>query len=114
MKKQIIFISVFLLFVPLIGIAQKMGDTEIKQLINQYKKDPRGLYKDIRWFCPDGSVNLPREYCEEEGGIQHARHKDEVKLLGLNNHEFTISISKSQNNVTNSIWSVLIMTKNTY
>lgn len=88
MKKQIIFISVFLLFVPLIGIAQKMGDTEIKQLINQYKKDPRGLYKDIRWFCPDGSVNLPREYCEEEGGIQHARHKDEVKLLGLNNHIF--------------------------
>jgi pyruvate phosphate dikinase-like enzyme len=97
MKKQIIYWCIFFLFIPLFVAAQKMEDAEIKQLINKLKEDPRGTYKDIRWFCPDGSVNLPKEYCKEEGGIQHARYKDEITLLGESNHIFLGQILAATN-----------------
>ncbi|NNE29742.1 MAG: phosphoenolpyruvate synthase, partial [Saprospiraceae bacterium] len=61
---------------------------ELKDLIQELKKDRRGPYKDIRWFCPDGSINLPKVYCNQPGGIQHARLKDEVEVLGKRQHIF--------------------------
>ncbi len=30
----------------------------LKDLVGRLKEDTRGPYKDIRWFCPDGT-NVP-------------------------------------------------------
>ncbi len=85
-------LSLCALLVTQIAIGQtksksaKYTDTEIAQLVNSYKKDPKGPYRDIRWFCPDGSLVLPQERCTELGGVQRARYKDEVVALGKNNH----------------------------
>lgn len=57
-------------------------------MILDYKDDIRGPYKDIRWFCPDSTVIPPKEKCEDEGGIQHARYKDDVTQLAEKNHVY--------------------------
>ncbi|AJR03327.1 PEP/pyruvate-binding domain-containing protein [Siansivirga zeaxanthinifaciens] len=70
------------------GHSQDLKPTEIdhiESLISKFKTDIRGPYKDIRWFCKDGTINLPKEPCED-GGVQHARYKDVVVQLGEKNH----------------------------
>ena len=54
---------------------------EIKKLIDAFKKDERGPYQAIRWFCPDGTMVLPNQRCPQPGGQQHALHKDVVQRL---------------------------------
>lgn len=68
--------------------AQKTESETIKKQIDAYKEDPRGPYKDLRWFCPDGSVVPPQERCPQRGGKQRARYKDEVVTLQKTNHLF--------------------------
>ena len=48
--------------------------------------DIRGPYKDIRWFCKDGTTLPPKERCPQPGGVQRARYKDDVVSLGETNH----------------------------
>lgn len=65
--------------------AQKKDNTTIKSLINSYKKDPRGPYNRIKWFCDDGTEREPKDPCPDKiGGIQHADYK--TSLLDLRNH----------------------------
>jgi hypothetical protein len=66
----------------------KYTDAEIAQMIKAYRIDPKGPYRDIRWYCPDGSLVLPQERCPELGGVQRARYRDEVVALAKNNHVF--------------------------
>ncbi len=68
--------------------AQSLTEHEIRERILQYKSDPRGPYKDIRWFCKDGSIRQPKDPCPEAigPGVQHARYKDEVVKLADENH----------------------------
>ncbi|MEC7265595.1 MAG: PEP/pyruvate-binding domain-containing protein [Bacteroidota bacterium] len=68
--------------------AQKKETAQISTLIQNLKKDIRGPYKDIRWFCTDGSIRAPKDPCPDEigPGVQHARYKDEVEALGKANH----------------------------
>lgn len=66
-------------------LGQKKVDNElIKKQVLKYKSDIRGPYKDIRWFCTDGSIRTPKDPCPENigPGNQHARYKDEVVTLG--------------------------------
>ncbi|MEZ4982429.1 MAG: hypothetical protein R2769_12770 [Saprospiraceae bacterium] len=83
MRQAYLFITInvfcFLSFSTL--HAQEAGPEEIKSLIDSYRKDPRGPYKDIRWYCKDGTVIMPKEKCPEPGGVQRARYKDEVTQL---------------------------------
>jgi hypothetical protein len=65
---------------------QEFDPDLIKQKIESYKKDIRGPYKDIRWFCKNGSVLPPKEPCPEPGGVQRARYKEEVVELGDKYH----------------------------
>lgn len=61
---------------------------DVKGLVQKFKEDPKGPYKDIRWFCKDGTVLPPQEKCPEPGGIQRARYKDEVVQLAEKEHLF--------------------------
>ena len=60
------------------------------EIIAAYKNDIRGPYKDIRWFCTDGSLRQPKDPCPDNigPGVQHARYKDAVVALGKSNHIF--------------------------
>ncbi|MCB9318074.1 MAG: phosphoenolpyruvate synthase [Lewinellaceae bacterium] len=72
-------------FTNQIGAQPKSADA-IKQMVLNYKKDVHGPYRDIRWFCKDGTIRQPRDPCPEPGGVQRARYKDEVIDLGKTNH----------------------------
>ena len=62
----------------------------VQTLVEKYKSDIRGPYKDIRWFCVDGSIRQPKDPCPDNigPGVQHARYKDEVIALGKSNHVY--------------------------
>ncbi|CDF80872.1 phosphoenolpyruvate synthase [Formosa agariphila KMM 3901] len=64
-----------------------IDNSRIKEYISDFKKDIRGPYRDIRWFCDDGTINMPKEPCED-GGVQHARYKDNVIALGEKSHVY--------------------------
>lgn len=69
--------------------AQKIDNDAVKVLLEKYKTDDRGPYKDIRWFCNDGTINMPKEPCDEKiKGVQRARYKDEVESLAKSQHIF--------------------------
>ncbi len=75
-----------LLYQPI--FAQELDYTELRQLVQAFKQDPRGPFQAIRWFCPDGTVLPPKERCAQPGGIQHALHKDVVQKLADDYHIF--------------------------
>jgi len=66
--------------------AQQKDNAAIRNYIEQFKMDPRGPYKEIRWFCKDGSILPPKERCPEPGGVQRASYKVEVDALAITNH----------------------------
>jgi len=47
--------------------------TTFRQWVEEMKTAPRGPFRQLRWFCKDGSVHPPKPYpCEERGGgYQH-------------------------------------------
>lgn len=91
-------ILILLLFIP---FGQSLLATEMPAnmpaLIEKLKKDPRGPYKGIFWFCPDGSIIPAKERCSKPGGIQHALHKDEVTALATNYHLYLGQILAGSN-----------------
>ncbi|MCB0663534.1 MAG: phosphoenolpyruvate synthase, partial [Saprospiraceae bacterium] len=82
-----IVISIYFIL-PFSTDAQTADPAEIRDMIVTFKKDIRGPYKDIRWYCEDGTVIPPKEKCPEPGGVQRARYKDEVVDLAESNHVF--------------------------
>lgn len=86
-KKNLILSSILLsLALPI--YSQKVTNNEIKRRVESYKADIRGPYKEIRWYCKDGTIIPPKEKCPEPGGVQRARHKEEVDALAVSNHIF--------------------------
>ncbi|MFK7807004.1 MAG: PEP/pyruvate-binding domain-containing protein [Saprospiraceae bacterium] len=75
-----------------IAIAQKVSDSEIKKRIIEYQGLDRGPYRDIRWFCDDGSILPPRDTTCPDGGVQRARYKGDIIALGESNHIFLAQI----------------------
>jgi hypothetical protein len=55
----------------------------LQSWIGTMKKSPRGPFAHIRWFCNDGTIQLPEEYaCRDHGGgVQHGEWTDRVKTL---------------------------------
>lgn len=55
------------------GLATAQNVDEYRQWISAMKEHPRGPFKEIRWFCKDGSILPPKEYAcvEHGGGHQH-------------------------------------------
>ncbi|HUR30821.1 MAG TPA: PEP/pyruvate-binding domain-containing protein, partial [Saprospiraceae bacterium] len=61
----------------------------LRSMINRFKNDPRGPYKDIRWFCKDGTIREARDPCPgTKQGYQHASFKPEVIALAEKDHIF--------------------------
>lgn len=89
MKKRVLFSFLFSLFTVVI-FSQNLSNQYIKEQIGIYKIEYRGPYKDIRWFCKDGSVRDPKDPCPQEigPGVQHARYRDVVENIGKKNHVF--------------------------
>lgn len=56
--------------VPALSQAQQ---TEARRLLDQIRRDPRGPYGPIRWYCEDGRVLPPQGTpCRPARGYQHA------------------------------------------
>ncbi len=83
-----IIVFTYLFFHSILVIGQHNAKNEvnneyIKELIASYKKDVRGPYKILNWYCNDGRINPAQEPCGDEvGGVQRATYKDEVVKLG--------------------------------
>lgn len=88
MKKLLLSFGCLSLFAMFPVSAQTPENTDIQTLITRYQSDIRGPFKDIRWYCKDGSVIPPKEKCPEPGGVQRARLKDEVAALAKQQHIF--------------------------
>ncbi|MDD7885033.1 PEP/pyruvate-binding domain-containing protein [Flavivirga sp. 57AJ16] len=90
MKKNIFRVSILLaLIIVNIITAQTISPEKIKAQIDFYKNDIRGPYKNIQWFCDDGTVRAAKDPCPDAvGGIQHATYKEDIIALGKRNHIF--------------------------
>ncbi|WP_218973081.1 PEP/pyruvate-binding domain-containing protein [Labilibaculum manganireducens] len=84
-------VLLFVLGISFLGIvaqAQPVSNLEISKMVESFKKDPKGPYQQIMWFCPDGSMVAPKMRCPEPGGVQRAKYKDAVVRLAQTNHVF--------------------------
>ena len=57
--------------------------SEYRQWIEAMKTHPRGPFKEIRWYCNDGSILPPEEYAcvERGGGHQHGAWNEQTTTL---------------------------------
>ncbi|MGD8989979.1 MAG: PEP/pyruvate-binding domain-containing protein [Desulfobacterales bacterium] len=89
-KQQVTAIVCFILLALLAGSAAAVTPDEatLRSWVQKMKTASRGPFKHIRWFCNDGTVQLPKEYaCSERGGgVQHGEWNDRVKLLRDNGY----------------------------
>ncbi|HEY9113431.1 MAG TPA: PEP/pyruvate-binding domain-containing protein [Bacteroidales bacterium] len=88
MKKISLLILVAFLAASTNLFCQNVDDKEVKIKISEYKKDPKGPYQQIMWFCPDGSKVPPKQRCPEKGGVQRATYKAWVDSLASKRHIF--------------------------
>lgn len=87
MKKILLSCFSFILLYQPSLTAQQVDNLNLSEIIGRYKNDLKGPYKDIRWFCNDGSTVPASERCPEPG-VQRARYKDEVLSIARTNHLF--------------------------
>ena len=86
MKKRWItaIVCLSVLVLPAGGTAAATPDeATLRSWVQKMKIASRGPFKHIRWFCNDGTVQLPKEYAcrDRDGGVQHGEWNDRVKLL---------------------------------
>jgi hypothetical protein len=84
-KRWVIAIVCLSLLALLVGrsLAATPDEATLRSWVQKMKTDSRGPFKHIRWFCNDGTIQLPKEYaCSERGGgVQHGEWTDRVKIL---------------------------------
>ncbi|MBU1343181.1 MAG: PEP/pyruvate-binding domain-containing protein [Proteobacteria bacterium] len=66
--------------------AQAQPENDRIQLIQAMKKDPKGPFQAIKWFCPDGKILPAKERCQSPGGRQHGVPKEWVGRLEQDTH----------------------------
>ena len=71
------------LLAPAANSAPATDFGEYRQWVEAMKTHPRGPFKEIRWFCNDGSILPPREYAcvEHGGGHQHGALNEQAATL---------------------------------
>ncbi|PRX15450.1 PEP/pyruvate-binding domain-containing protein [Nonlabens ulvanivorans] len=97
------FIKYFylLLLFPVFLWGQQYDDEKITSLIDTYKDLDRGPYKEINWFCEDGTIRDAKDPCPDAigGGIQHASYKSDIINLAKTRHLYLGEILAS-----NDVW----------
>ncbi len=83
-----IHILLLLIFFFQAVCSQPIDNVEIRTKVEAFKKDAKGPYQAIMWFCPDGSRVIPSQRCPEKGGVQRATYKTWVEQLAKSNHIF--------------------------
>ncbi len=70
---------------------QSDNSPEYRQWIEAMKTRPRGPFKELRWFCNDGTVLPPKEYAcvDHGGGYQHGAWSENT--LTLREHGYKIA-----------------------
>ena len=68
MTKLFLPVFIYLLGITTVFSQNKIDADQISDKITFFKNDIRGPYKDIRWFCSDGSVRAPKDPCPENIG----------------------------------------------
>ena len=91
MKKQWVSGIICLTALALVAgsvVAATPEPATMRSWVQKMKTAPRGPFKHIRWFCNDGTIQLPKEYaCRERGGgVQHGEWSDRVKELRANGY----------------------------
>ncbi|WP_378188082.1 PEP/pyruvate-binding domain-containing protein [Aquimarina sp. W85] len=89
-KQMLITLSVLFLNFSFSLQSQDLPTQELSQLIEDLKKDRRGPYHRIKWFCKDGTIREPKDPCPDSigGGIQHASYKEVVEKNAKKYHIF--------------------------
>lgn len=56
---------------------------EYSQWLKTMKESPQGPFKNIKWFCHDGTILPPKAYActKHGGGIQHGNYTEQTKTL---------------------------------
>jgi phosphohistidine swiveling domain-containing protein len=89
MQRLALILSVLLLNPDLVPAQADPPDAAtLSSWVQVMKKSPRGPFKHIRWFCNDGTIQLPQEYAcrERDGGVQHGEWTDRVRTLRNNGY----------------------------
>ena len=88
--QRLVLILSFLLLIPGLVIAQTdpPDAATLRSWVQAMKKSPRGPFQHIRWFCNDGTIQLPKEYAcrDHDGGVQHGEWTDRVRTLRDNGY----------------------------
>ncbi|MGD9175604.1 MAG: hypothetical protein PVF29_15690, partial [Desulfobacterales bacterium] len=88
--QRLALILSFLFLIPGLVLAQAdpPDAATLRSWVQVMKKSPRGPFKHIRWFCNDGTIQLPQEYAcrEHDGGVQHGEWTDQVRTLRNNGY----------------------------
>ncbi|MEJ2219447.1 MAG: PEP/pyruvate-binding domain-containing protein [Desulfobacterales bacterium] len=79
-----------ILLIPIIAASvEPLPESQtLRSWVQAMKKSPRGPFKHIRWFCNDGTIQLPQEYAcrDHDGGVQHGEWTDRVQTLRGNGY----------------------------
>ena len=82
MRQKITYSLLFLFFCSSLLAQHSKRDLDneaLRAMVAKYKKDVRGPYVRLNWYCDDGTVNPAKEPCGDDvGGVQRATYKDEV------------------------------------
>ena len=67
------FIATFFTALATAAQTELPDNATLRGWVQKMKKSPRGPFKQLRWFCNDGTILPPKEYaCREHGGgVQH-------------------------------------------
>ena len=90
--KRLLLTSIVLniLLIPTIAASvEPLPESQtLRSWVQAMKKSPRGPFKHIRWFCNDGTIQLPQEYAcrEHDGGVQHGEWTDQIRTLRDNGY----------------------------
>jgi phosphohistidine swiveling domain-containing protein len=87
-RLALIWICSLLISGPAVAQENAPDVNTLQSWVQAMKKFPRGPFKQIRWFCNDGTVQLPQEYAckEHDGGVQHGEWTRRVRTLRANGY----------------------------
>lgn len=84
-----VIICAILLSAAIVAAEDPLPDAgTLRSWVQAMKKSPRGPFKQIRWFCNDGTIQPPGEYvCRERGGgVQHGEWTQQTRTLRDNGY----------------------------